>query len=88
MDTVTLTKACPFCKTEYKKEFPVDGYRRYRNGEKVQDCFPEMSADDREFLITGICQKCWDKVFRNPAPSVNKKRRELGLTKKAGGSKC
>ena len=63
MASVLIIKPCPFCKKEYQKMFPADGWRKYLNGEKVQDCFPEMSADDREFLITGICPTCWDLTF-------------------------
>ncbi len=63
MASVLIVKPCPFCKKEYQKVFPADGYRRYQAGEKVQDCFPDMSADDREFLITGICPTCWDLTF-------------------------
>lgn len=63
MASVLITKECPFCGRAYQKMFPADGYRRYRAGEKVQDCFPDRSADDREFLITGICPECWDKQF-------------------------
>jgi hypothetical protein len=64
--------------------FDAEAYRKYEQGMAVQDAFPDRSADDREFLITGICPECWDKMDWNPAPSVNRKRRKLGLTKKAG----
>ena len=63
MASVLVIKPCPLCKKEYQKMFPADGFLRYMAGKKVQDCFPEMSADDREFLITGICPECWDKHF-------------------------
>ena len=29
---------------------------RYEFGELVQDAFPELSADDREFILTGIAE--------------------------------
>lgn len=29
----------------------------------VQECFPWLSADDREFLITGITPYEWDATF-------------------------
>ena len=61
-DTITLVKNCPFCRVVQRKEFPIEGYIKYEGGHPVQDCFPEMSADDREFLITGICPKCWDSM--------------------------
>ena len=30
-------------------------------GELVQDVFPHLSADDREFLMTGITPEEWNK---------------------------
>lgn len=60
---VVVIRNCPFCKKEQRKEFPVEGYARYMRGAHVQDCFPDMTPDDREFLISGICPTCWDLTF-------------------------
>lgn len=29
----------------------------------IQDVFPELSADEREFLITGATPEEWDEMF-------------------------
>jgi hypothetical protein len=29
----------------------------------IQDCFPGLSADEREFIKTGITAEEWDQVF-------------------------
>ena len=29
----------------------------------VQDCFPDLSTDEREYLINGITPDAWDKFF-------------------------
>jgi hypothetical protein len=42
--------------------FDAEAYRKYEQGMAVLDAFPDRSADDREFLITGICPECWDKM--------------------------
>lgn len=35
-------------------------YQRYRyGGEYIQDILPDLSADDREFLISGITPEEW-----------------------------
>ena len=47
--TVEVIRCCPFCKKEQRKEFPRDAYLRYEQGAHVQDCFPDMTPDDREF---------------------------------------
>ena len=31
----------------------------------IQDIFPEMNDEDREFLMTGITPEEWNKVFGN-----------------------
>jgi len=36
---------------------------RWREGENIQHAFPDMSAGDREVLISGTHPACWDKLF-------------------------
>ncbi len=33
------------------------------NGGLVQTCFPYLSADDRELLMTGIDSETWENMF-------------------------
>jgi hypothetical protein len=41
--------------------------QQYKDGEYVQVAFPNMSKDDREFLISGISPEGWDQTFdENP----------------------
>ena len=35
----------------------------YRQGGLIQDAMPSLTADDREFLMTGISAEGWDKTF-------------------------
>jgi hypothetical protein len=42
---------------------PGQGLFAYRQGALIQDAFPNMSKDDREFLISGISKEGWDKTF-------------------------
>lgn len=62
MASVSIKKSCPFCGKVQQKVFDADAYRKWQNGANVQDCFPDRTADDREFLITGICHECWDRL--------------------------
>ena len=39
--------------------------RRWQRGTLIQNAFPDMSADDRERLITGICPSCRKKLFKD-----------------------
>lgn len=40
-----------------------DGLLKRQEGRSIQECFPEMSASEREMFISGICGDCWDKMF-------------------------
>ncbi len=54
---------CPECGKQ--DSFPVDsdGIVRWQHGEHIQTALPELTATQREQLITGICGPCWDKLF-------------------------
>lgn len=36
---------------------------RYKSGALVQDAFPNLDADQREFILTGITADEWDETF-------------------------
>ena len=42
----------------------VDGMRAYREGQLIQNAFPFLNADEREFLMTGITPEEWDAMFK------------------------
>lgn len=35
----------------------------YAAGAKVQEAFPNLSADDREFIVSGVTSEEWDALF-------------------------
>lgn len=39
--------------TERELDITEEQMARYRNGELIQDVFPQLSVDDREFILTG-----------------------------------
>jgi len=53
------------CNCGEQREITVNGSDlfKFRQGAFIQDAFPYLSEDDREFLLTGTCDKCWDKMF-------------------------
>lgn len=53
------------CNCGGQKEITVNGpdLFKFRQGTLIQDAFPYLSADEREFLITGICNTCWEASF-------------------------
>ncbi len=47
------------------REFPItrDQWDAWLNGAYIQDAFPHLSPDDREFLLTGMTSEEWDATF-------------------------
>ena len=41
----------------------IDQLSRYNNGALIQNAFPRLNADEREFLKTGITAQEWDSLF-------------------------
>lgn len=39
------------------------GLENYKNGMLIQKALPELSAAERELLMTATCGKCWNKMF-------------------------
>ena len=35
----------------------------WTNGAFVQNAFPNMSADDREMFVSGVCPTCWKEIM-------------------------
>ena len=60
MSGVLRTKTLPLDIT--RDEFSVR-LHRWQSGEFIQTVFPELGADDREFIMTGITKEEWDDLF-------------------------
>ena len=54
---------CVFTGEEYSCTVPTDGLVRFVAGELAQVAMPTVSADDREFLISGISPEGWKRTF-------------------------
>jgi hypothetical protein len=39
--------------------------KAWQNGMLIQDAMPELSASDREFIMSGITQEEWDGIFKD-----------------------
>lgn len=56
---------CPLCDSENKVRIPAEAKEHFvawsqRNEGNIQDMLPELTPQDRELLITGICENCWN----------------------------
>ena len=64
-----VSQDCRACGHEFVISVDNDAYNKYLRGAMVQDCFPHLSADDRElFFISGLCGKCWDILIPEDDP--------------------
>lgn len=63
---ITVATTCPMCGDTAILSLPEAGYEAWQNGAMIQNALPDLDADDRERLISGICPSCWDKMFGAP----------------------
>jgi hypothetical protein len=59
-----VTVDCKHCEKTFEIECIAKDYRNWKKGsELAQDAFPYLSAGERELLISGTCDECWNKMF-------------------------
>jgi len=62
---IVFIVTCPHCETETRLIVPAEGAVRWHlRGTLIQEAFPEMSDQDRESLISGVCPTCWTELER------------------------
>lgn len=63
--TTIVAVPCRQCNEVTEINVDLDGFTRWcpPSGELIQDALPELSADQRELLISGTCDKCWIEMF-------------------------
>jgi hypothetical protein len=59
----TISTMCPICGETHEINVYATDLAAYMNGALVQDAFPYLNADEREMIISGICPRCWDKMW-------------------------
>lgn len=60
---VEISCVCTICGKGRIVKVSKIGYDRWLRGELIQNALPELSVDDRELLMSGICGECFDKLF-------------------------
>ena len=50
---------CPFCGKKQIVTVKSEDYDKWENGELIQRAFPYLTSNERETLITGICDNCF-----------------------------
>ena len=58
LTNATNTMELPISTTEF-----VNGLTRRDGGDLIQDAFPQLNDEQREFILTGITPKEWDSMI-------------------------
>lgn len=62
-DNIRVDCRCPFCGKINHVTLTESQWHRWNFGELIQNVAPELSPAERELLISGICNECWNKTF-------------------------
>jgi hypothetical protein len=67
---MTITKRCQLDGKTYTMDIPkltverlVEGTALRNEGALIQEAFPYLTPDEREFLMTGTPPEVWEKLF-------------------------
>jgi hypothetical protein len=60
---LTLQPTCTLCKRTEEIVVPIRGYEKWISGVLIQEALPQLTAGQREMLITSTCEKCFDMMF-------------------------
>lgn len=60
-----VTRRSPFSGKTHTMELAIteEELQRWKAGELVQNVWPQLTADEREFIMTGITKEEWDAEF-------------------------
>ena len=60
-----IERICPHCHKLQTIEVNEIQYSDWMAGKNIQKAFPDLTADQREILMSGICPECWDEIFQD-----------------------
>lgn len=55
---------CPICGAKLFVTVEFSDFLKYMRGDPIEDCFPYLTPYEREHLISGTCEECWNRIFR------------------------
>lgn len=58
------TRPCHMCGKTHKILLDKDAFQAWYGGVHAQVAFPDMTPGQREILISGTCEPCWDRLFK------------------------
>ena len=67
---MNITRICPFTNRvniRFVEGATPEGLAAWKNGALIQDALPEVSPENREFIMTGITPSMWNHIFGEEA---------------------
>ncbi len=61
--TFTVAVPCRMCDNLHELHPTWEGFIAWQNGDLIQTAMPELNAAERELLISGTCDDCWQSLF-------------------------
>jgi hypothetical protein len=63
--SMVVTRTSPLSGKSISLELPIseEQYRRWQQGELIQNAMPNLDLDQREFVISGLAPGEFEKVF-------------------------
>ena len=62
-EKTTMWSTCRKCKDQVEMKVYAEDVAAWENGELIQDAMPYLTDGEREDLISGTCDSCWEKMF-------------------------
>ena len=62
-DRMVIVRTCPICNIKHFINVSKEAYDSWKKGTVIQKAFPELDEDQREWIISGLCPKCFDDVM-------------------------
>ena len=65
MNKMTITRTCPITKktNTFDLDVTLEQIADWQSGTLIQNAMPNLSADEREFVKTGISAEGWLKLW-------------------------
>jgi hypothetical protein len=62
---IIVVRYSPISRCWFQMTAPAtfEEFRNYKRGELIQFCFPKLSEQEREFIISGFTPSDWESVF-------------------------
>lgn len=59
------TAVCEVTGSPYVVKVSYSGYKRWKSGALIQNALPELTDDQREFLMSGLTPAEWNKMVQD-----------------------